>query len=129
MGKYKPTVTAIVSSRGSTLHTNTKIPALQTNQIDSLCCWLHSVFEVVFRGSYYSFAIKANLAGSTIFATDGGWSKTPFLIPRKWEEFLDLQEKLDFYTTETIRFGLQTPNATTVNLFEYAWNLLEEELQ
>lgn len=129
MGKYKPTVTAIISSRGSTLHTNTKIPALQTVQLDSLCCWLHSVFEVVFRGGSYSFAMKANLAGNTIFATDGGWSKNPFSIPRSFDVFLDLSEKLSFYTTETIRFGLQNPNATTVNLFEYAWNLLEEELQ
>lgn len=128
MGKFKPDVIARVSSKGQTISTNYPLPALQVGQLSAFCSWLESVFGVVFRDSYYSFSIKANPAGKLILATDGGWTSKRFVIHREWDVFLDLQEKLGFYTSAVIKFGLQNPNATTVNVFEYAWNLLEEEL-
>lgn len=128
MGKFKPVVTATVSSKGQIISTNYPQPALQCGQLSALCSWLTLVFDVVFFGSFYAFSIKANPAGKTIVATDGGRSNNSFVIHREWDVFLDLQEKLSFYTSATIKFGLQNPNANTVSVFEYAWNLLEEEL-
>lgn len=128
MGKFKPVVTATVSSKGHIISANCPQPALQVGQLSALCSWLTLVFDTVFFGSFYAFSIKANPAGKTVTISDGGWGSKPLVIFREWDVFLDLQEKLSFYTSAAIKFGLQNPNATTVNVFEYAWNLLEEEL-
>lgn len=128
MGKFKPVVTATVSSKGQTISANYPQPALQCGQLSALCSWLQSVFAVVYKDGFYAFSLKANPAGKTVVVTDGGWTNKRFVIHREWDVFLDLQEKLGFYTSAAIKFGLQNPNATTVNVFEYAWNLLEEEL-
>lgn len=128
MGKFKPYVIARVSSKETTIDANSPQPALQAGQLSALCSWLQSVFNVVYRDSYYSFLLKVNPAGKTVTISDGGWGSKPLVIFREWDVFLDLQEKLPFYTSAAIKFGLQNPNATTVNVFEYAWNLLEEEL-
>lgn len=128
MGKFKPVVTAKVSSKGQTISANFPQPALQCGQLSALCSWLTLVFDVVSLGSFYAFSIKAKPAEETIVVTDDGWSPNRFVINRSWEEFLDLQEKLPFYTSATIKFGLNNSDVTPVNVFEYAWNLLEEEL-
>lgn len=128
MGKFKPYVIARVSSKETTISSNLPQPALQEGQLSALCSWLQSVFAVVYKGGYYSFLLKANPAGKTVIISDGGWGCKPLVIFREWDVFLDLQEKLGFYTSAAIKFGLQNPNATTVSVFEYAWNLLEEEL-
>lgn len=128
MGKFKPSVTVSVSSGRSVASANIPQSAAQFAKIGGLCGWLKAVFASAFFDCFYAITVKANPAGETVIVTDGGWSSNRFVINRSWEEFLDLQDRLVCYTEKAIRFGLQNPNATTVNVFEYAWNLLEEEL-
>lgn len=128
MGKFKPSVTVSVSNGRSVASANIPQSAAQFMKIGGLCGWLKAVFASVFFDCFYSITIKANPAGKTVIVTDGGWSSNRFVINRNWEDFLNLSEKLTCYILETTRFGLQSPNATTVSVFEYAWNLLEEEL-
>ena len=55
MGKFKPVVTATVSSKGHIISTNYPQPALQCGQLSALCSWLTLVFDVVFFGSKSSW--------------------------------------------------------------------------
>lgn len=128
MGKFKPSVTVSIYNGRTVASANIPQSAAQFAKIGGLSGWLKAVFASAFFDCSYSITVKANPAGKTVVITDGGWSSNRFVINRNWEEFLDLQERLAGYTEETIRFGLQTPNATTVSIFEYAWKLLEEEL-